>query len=97
MPVTGYFWGEVSGWPLVWDQDDETAIQSPHGGTKIAWGGPPIAPKTARNRLRWVVQADDGAHEEELARLLALGASVLHRSDRATEMAAPEGNEFLLP
>ena len=26
------------GWPLVWDQDEETAIQSPLGGTKIAWG-----------------------------------------------------------
>ena len=28
-------------WPLVWDQDQETAIQSPLGGTKISWGGPP--------------------------------------------------------
>ena len=31
----GYFWSEALGWPLVWDQDQETAIQSPSGGSKI--------------------------------------------------------------
>ena len=25
----GYFWSEVLGWPLVWDQDEETAIRAP--------------------------------------------------------------------
>ena len=30
----GYFWSEALGWPLVWDQDQETAIQSPGGGTR---------------------------------------------------------------
>lgn len=43
------FWSEALGWPLVWDQDEETAIQSPHGGTKVAWGGPPVAPKVSRS------------------------------------------------
>jgi predicted enzyme related to lactoylglutathione lyase len=42
----GYFWSEALGWPLVWDQDQETAIRSPHGGPKFTWGGPPVAPKT---------------------------------------------------
>ena len=37
----GIFWSEALGWPLVWDQDEETAIQSPQGGTKVAWGGRP--------------------------------------------------------
>ena len=44
----GYFWSKALGWPLVWDQDEETAIRSPHGGPKITWGGPPLMPKTAR-------------------------------------------------
>ena len=39
----GYFWSKALRWPLVWDQDQETAIQSPNGGTKITWGGPPVA------------------------------------------------------
>ena len=35
----GYFWSKALGWPLVWDQDQETAIRSPAGGPKITWGG----------------------------------------------------------
>ena len=34
----GYFWSQALGWPLVWDQDQETAIRSPHGGPKITLG-----------------------------------------------------------
>src|SRR6266700_5808709 len=49
----GLFWSEALGWPLVWDRDLETAIQSPHGGTKVAWGGPPVAPNAVRNRQRF--------------------------------------------
>jgi len=41
----GYFWSTALGWPLVWDQDQETAIRSPHGGPKLTWGGPPLEPK----------------------------------------------------
>src|SRR4051812_32055635 len=48
----GLFWSEALGWPLVWDQNQETAIQSPHGDTKIARGVPPVAPNQVRNRQR---------------------------------------------
>ena len=44
----GYFWSHALGWPLVWDQDQETSIRSPHGGPKISWGGPPLNPRTGR-------------------------------------------------
>ena len=44
-PEVGYFWSEALGWPLVWDQDEETAIRAPDGtGPFITWG-PPLAPK----------------------------------------------------
>ena len=50
--AVGYFWSAALGWPLVWDQDEETAIQAPDGtGPKMAWGGPPIPPKHSKNRL----------------------------------------------
>jgi len=29
----GLFWSEGLGWPLVWDENQETAVQSPLGGT----------------------------------------------------------------
>ena len=72
----GYFWSKALDWPLVWDQDQETAIQSPHGGSKITWGGPPVRAKTGKNRLHfdlappadgdhvsWVVMADPDGNE----------------------------------
>jgi len=88
----GLFWAEALGWSLVWDQDDETAIQSPHGGTKVAWGGPPVAPKRGRNRQRFDLTADDV--EAEVERLVALGATRLGDRDADVELADPDGNEF---
>ena len=35
------------------DQNQETAIRSPHGGPKITWGGPPLKPKTGKYRLHF--------------------------------------------
>ena len=49
----GLFWSKALGWPLVWDEDQETAIQSPAGGTKIAWGGPPVLPAKDRGGLHF--------------------------------------------
>jgi hypothetical protein len=93
----GLFWAEALGWPLVWDEDEETAIQSPHGGTKVAWGGPPVAPKHGRNRQRFDLTAVDGDPAAEVERLLALGATRLGTAeDGAVELADPDGNEFCL-
>ena len=94
----GYFWSEALRWPLVWDHDQETAIQSPDGGTKITWGGPPVAPKTGPNRLHFELTLPaDADGEAEVDRLIALGAT---RSDIGEDdgvrilMLDPDGNEF---
>ncbi|WP_328346866.1 VOC family protein [Micromonospora sp. NBC_00421] len=90
----GLFWSEALGWPLVWDQDQETAVQSPHGGTKVAWGGPPVAPKQGRNRQRFDL-APDGDPEAEVDRLVALGAARVEvGADGVVVLADPDGNEF---
>ncbi|MEV2248307.1 VOC family protein [Streptomyces sp. NPDC049970] len=94
----GHFWSGALRWPLVWDQDQETAIQSPDGGTKITWGGPPVAAKTGTNRLHFELALPAGADwEAEVDRLVSLGAT---RTDigegdgvRAL-MLDPDGNEF---
>jgi len=90
----GVFWHEALDWPLVWDQDEETAIQSPHGGTKISWGGPPVAPKQGRNRQRFHLAAPDVA--AEVARLVALGATEAGPRRDGAELADPDGNEFIV-
>lgn len=93
----GLFWSEALGWPLVWDQDGETAIQSPLGGTKVAWGGPPVAPKTASNRQQFELAPSDGDQGTALRRLVSLGATRLAlREDGVATLADPDGNEFLL-
>ncbi len=80
----GHFWSRALGWPLVWDQDQETAIQSPNGGTKIAWGGPPVRPKTRKNRMHFdVAPAGDGDARVEVDRLVcSRGDARRHRPDR---------------
>jgi predicted enzyme related to lactoylglutathione lyase len=91
----GYFWSDALGWPLVWDQDQETAIRSPHGGPKITWGGPPVTPKTGRNRVHFdLVTPVGGDQQAEADRLVSLGATRIGTTHGELEMADPDGNEF---
>ena len=72
--AVGAFWSEALGWPLVWDSGDETAVQSPEGGTKVAWGGAPSRPIARPCRQRLALLAAQPAAEVD--RLVALGAVV---------------------
>ncbi|MEV6288650.1 VOC family protein [Kribbella sp. NPDC051770] len=92
--AVGYFWSKALDWPLVWDQDEETAIQSPHGGSKISWGGPPVAEKLGRNRLHLELATDNVRAEAD--RLVTLGATVTGELADGVELTDPDGNEFRL-
>ena len=95
----GYFWSAALDWPLVWDQDEETAIRAPDGtGPIIAWGGPPVAPKLGKNRWHLdVAPLDEAEQHAEVDRLVALGASRVDIGQGDVDwvvMADPDGNEF---
>lgn len=94
----GNFWSEALGWPLVWDQDEETAIRSPLGGPKITWGGPPLTPKTGKNRLHFdLAPPEHGDQQAEVERLVSLGATRLDIGQSEVSwvvMADPDGHEF---
>ncbi|MET8834162.1 VOC family protein [Micromonospora sp. NPDC004540] len=94
----GYFWSEALGWPLVWDQDQETAIQSPLGGSKITWGGPPLMPRTGKQRLHFdLAPPAHGDQQAEVDRLLSLGATRIDIGQGDVDwmvLADPDGNEF---
>lgn len=97
--AVGYFWSEALGWPLVWDQDDETAIRALDGtGQFITWGGPPLAPKRGKNRLHLdVAPPPDGDQRAEVERLLSLGAKRIDIGQGEVSwvvMADPDDNEF---
>ncbi len=94
----GYFWSRALDWPLVWDQDEETAVRSPSGGPKITWGGPPVRAKERKNRLHFDLAPPPGGDQQaEIERLVALGAT---RADIGqgdapwVVLADPDGNEF---
>lgn len=94
-PEVGRFWSAALGWPLVLDQDGQTAVQSPHGGTKISWDSwedEPAPARTTRCRQRLDLLADDP--DAEVERLVGLGATRLAERDDFAELADPDGHEF---
>jgi predicted enzyme related to lactoylglutathione lyase len=96
----GYFWSEALGWPLVWDQDQETAIRAPYGGPKITWGGPPLMPRTGKYRLHFdLAPPPDGDQHAEVDRLVSLGATRVDIGQGEVGwvvMADPDGHEFCM-
>lgn len=93
----GLFWRDALGWPLVWDDNEQTAVQSPLGGTKISWdswGRPPVEPSTGRNRQRFDLVTADPTGEAE--RLVSLGATRLSDLPDGIELADPDRNAFRL-
>ena len=98
-PVTGRFWGEAIGWPLVYDQDGDTAIRAPDGkGPFVTFGPPGGDAKTAKNRLHLdIAPPGDGDQAVEVDRLVAIGAKRVDIGQGDVSwvvMADPDGNEF---
>jgi predicted enzyme related to lactoylglutathione lyase len=97
-PAAGRFWSAALGWPLFWDQDEETAIKAPDGvGPYITWG-PPVAPKSGKNRLHLDVAPRPGVDQAaEVDRLIALGATLADIGQGDVDwvvMTDPDGNEL---
>lgn len=95
----GLFWSEVLGWPLIWDQDDETAIRAPDGtGPIIQWSGPPLMTRMGKNRLHLDIAPPDHVDQrEEVDRLIELGATRIDIGEGDVNwvvMADPDNNEF---
>ena len=95
-----YFWSEALDWPLVWDQDEETAIGAPDGtGPFITWGGRRSPRRWGRTACismsRWSTTSI--RVEAEVERLVSLGAIRLGPDPDdigGVAMVDPDGNEF---
>ena len=101
------FWGEVTGWPVYPDSSpgDAEVLVAPSYPEPA---GPPLSGllfvqvpegKVAKNRVHLDLAPTDGTRDDEVARLLALGASVAadHRTPEGpgwVVLTDPEGNEF---
>jgi hypothetical protein len=88
------FWAAVFGSDVDEESTTEKAFVEAAG-----WGGPNVwfnrvpEGKTAKNRIHLDLRAP-GLVSDEVARLAALGATVLEQHDSSAVMADPEGNEF---
>ncbi|MFJ8106312.1 VOC family protein [Streptomyces sp. NPDC096132] len=93
----GSFWSEVLDQPLHEDDkpgDEEALIE----GAGLLFVTVPEG-KTVKNRIHFDLEPQDRTREEEVERLLALGATLVHDHRRADGsgwalLADPEGNEF---
>ena len=96
------FWSAVLGWPVRrYDEDGEVYydLEPPDPGIPELAFVPVAEPKSGKVRLHLDVRPVDGAtREQEVERLLALGArhaDVGQRGDESwTVLADVEGNEF---
>ncbi|MFD9705070.1 VOC family protein [Lentzea sp. NPDC059081] len=94
------WWSKVLGHPLHADDnpgDPECLIELPIGIRYLFINVP--EGKELKNRLHLDLQPSDGTRDEEVERLLALGATVFDDQRRAdgtgwVTMRDPEGNEF---
>jgi predicted enzyme related to lactoylglutathione lyase len=95
----GTFWSAVLESPLADDDfpgDPEALLQTP--GVGVLFVQVPDA-KTVKNRVHLDIQPQDRTRDEEVERIVALGATLVgdHRRPDGTgwvTLADPEGNEF---
>lgn len=96
------FWAQVLGWQVYSDDDPEVVVAPafPNPGPLPSLLFIPVPePRTVKNRLHIDIQPSGSTRDDEVTRLLALGATVVedHRTPEGPGwvwMADPEGNDF---
>jgi hypothetical protein len=97
--VVARFWCEVLGYVEIDRDETDIAIGAPEGARQpdLVFAKIP-EPKTVKNRLHIDVNATDRDRDDEVERLLALGATRADVGQTGEEswvvLADPEGNEF---
>ncbi len=94
------FWCDVLDWQIVERSADGISIAAEDGSWPTIDVLPVPESKTVKNRLHLDLRADGVSTEEELDRLLALGATRVDVGQSPDSswvvLADPEGNEFCL-
>jgi hypothetical protein len=98
----GRFWAEALGWNAYYDDDPEVLVAPgfpPPPGSPTMLFIPVPEPRTAKNRMHVDLQPTDRTRDEEVARLMGLGATLVadHRTEQGLGwvwLADPEGNDF---
>lgn len=96
------FWAQALGWHVYHDDDPEVLVAPefpPRGEGPTLLFIPVPEPRTVKNRMHVDLQPSDRTREEELDRLLGLGATIVEDHREADGggwvwLADPEGNDF---
>ena len=92
--VVARFWAAALGSDVDEDSTSEKAfVEAPGWGGPNMWFAKVPEPKTAKNRMHFDLRAP-GKVADEVARLTALGATLVRAGEELTLMRDPEGNEF---
>jgi hypothetical protein len=95
--TAGHFWSEALRWPLVWEVGEERVIQSPVGGTKLAWSGDAVGPEKDRTRQFFLLTVEEQEFDREVDRLISLGALKRREQTRhRVTLRDPDGIDFVL-
>ncbi|MFN2490421.1 MAG: VOC family protein [Actinomycetota bacterium] len=91
------FWADVLGYRVTEDDDEGVLIEGDAGGAPGLYFIHVPEPKTVKNRLHIDVNPVDRDQDEEVERIVALGArhvDVGQGESSWVVLADPEGNEF---
>ncbi|MYW70470.1 VOC family protein [Streptomyces sp. SID8379] len=98
LPSLARFWAAALRWRILSEREREIVV-GPDGAAPVGICFMPVTDrKTVKNRLHLDLTSDAADRDDEIERLLALGAhraDVGQRGDESwTVLADPEGNEF---
>ena len=98
LPGLARFWTQALGWKILSEREREIVIGTDDNAPVGMCFMPAADPKTAKNRVHLDVTTSAQDRDQEIERLVALGARRVDIGQTGTEswtvLADPEGNEF---
>jgi predicted enzyme related to lactoylglutathione lyase len=98
LPALARFWTQVLGWKILSEREREIVIGTDENAPVGMCFMPAADPKTVKNRMHLDLTSSAQDRDQEIERLLALGARRVDVGQTGAEswivLADPEGNEF---
>jgi hypothetical protein len=82
LPVLARFWTQALGWKVLSERENEIVIGTDENAPVGMCFMPPTYPKAVKNRAHLDLTSSAADRDQEIDRLLALGAPGRHRADR---------------
>ena len=98
LPGLARFWTQALGWKVLSERENEIVIGTDENAPAGMCFMPVTEPKTVKNRVHLDLTSSAADRDQEIDRLLALGARRVDIGQTGAEtwivLADPEGNEF---